>query len=475
MKAKDEADNVDSSPAQRSFTVDVSTSDTTPPDTTITDGPSGTIEYNDVAFTWVGSDDVTSPSDIIYSYKLQGYDSSWSSWTTSKSKSYTDLDNGTYTFKVKAKDESGNIDSTPAERIFVINISSDLKTYRITWDIVKKEIQLDNPFYVDKPRLKIGISKDFPFIKIVRKDNPFIKTVKIDEYNLKSINFELTWNDDLTTPVFPYGKDTLTFSIKLPDGAEIYNKKNKGQGTLNFEKNNINDKPTIDTIKAIDEDDTEEKLMKFYNSNWRNKSIKLQVTIKIGELRLLKRIHERGNSFNLNISYEFYKPNITKEDNPPDTRIRSGSFGVINTNKIELKWLGEDDETPVEELMYSYLLQEKDSKSKSSWSCWTSDTSKIFSDLADGDYKFLVRTKDNAGNIDPTPAQQSFTINFEHNRNDMGHNNSIPKNNKNGTEEPSFSGDTESQEAQVPGFEFLSFLLVILIGIFIYKISRKHR
>ncbi|MCD6236789.1 MAG: right-handed parallel beta-helix repeat-containing protein, partial [Thermoplasmata archaeon] len=206
VKAKDEADNIDPSPAQRLFTIDVSTSDTTPPDTTITDGPTGIIEYNDVTFTWNGSDDITSPSNIIYSYKLQGYDSSWSSWTTSKSKSYTDLDNGKYTFKVKAKDESGNIDPTPAERTFVINTSIDLKTYHITWDIAKKEIQLDDLF-VNKSRLKIEISKEFPFIKVIRKDNPFVKIVRINEYNLKSINIKLTWNDDLTTPVFPYGKD----------------------------------------------------------------------------------------------------------------------------------------------------------------------------------------------------------------------------------------------------------------------------
>ncbi|KAA0002289.1 MAG: hypothetical protein FE048_04135, partial [Thermoplasmata archaeon] len=59
--------------------------DTTPPETTITSGPSGTITYNDVTFTWSGSDDITPTPNLLYSYKLEGYDSSWSPWVSDTS------------------------------------------------------------------------------------------------------------------------------------------------------------------------------------------------------------------------------------------------------------------------------------------------------------------------------------------------------------------------------------------------------
>ena len=121
VKAKDQAGNVDSSPASRSFTVDVSVPDTEAPDTSITSGPSGTIDYNDVSFTYTGSDDVTSTSNLVYSYKLDGYDSSWSSYTSLTSTSYNDLPNASYTFYVKAKDQAGNLDSSPASRSFTVN------------------------------------------------------------------------------------------------------------------------------------------------------------------------------------------------------------------------------------------------------------------------------------------------------------------------------------------------------------------
>ena len=90
------------------------------PETMITAGPTGTIDYNDVSFAWTGLDDVTPTAQLEYSYILEGYDTSWSAWTSATSKSYTDLPNGEYIFKVKAKDLDGNIDPTPAERSFTV-------------------------------------------------------------------------------------------------------------------------------------------------------------------------------------------------------------------------------------------------------------------------------------------------------------------------------------------------------------------
>lgn len=99
-------------------------SETTPPDTSITGGPSGTITYNDVTFTYTGSDNATSTSNLAYSYMLDGYNSSWSSYSTSTSKSYYDLPNASYTFYVKAKDVGENVDLSPAVRSFTVNYTA---------------------------------------------------------------------------------------------------------------------------------------------------------------------------------------------------------------------------------------------------------------------------------------------------------------------------------------------------------------
>lgn len=92
-----------------------------PPETEIIGGPSGTIDYCDVSLVWSGLDDVTLTSNLVYSYRLEGYESIWSDWTPAVTESYYGLASGGYTFKVKARDQAGNIDPTPAERSFTIS------------------------------------------------------------------------------------------------------------------------------------------------------------------------------------------------------------------------------------------------------------------------------------------------------------------------------------------------------------------
>jgi hypothetical protein len=116
VKARDKASNEDPIPASRGFDVD-----TTPPETAITSGPSGCIGTADVTFTWTGSDNRTPTAELLYSYKLGGFDANWSAWTGDTSKSYTGLPDGDYTFKVKAKDGVGHEDLSPAARSFRVD------------------------------------------------------------------------------------------------------------------------------------------------------------------------------------------------------------------------------------------------------------------------------------------------------------------------------------------------------------------
>jgi hypothetical protein len=95
------------------------TSDNTSPTTEITSGPNGWITTDSATFNWSGSDNKTSTGDLVYSYKLDS--GSWSSWTSSTSKTYNNLSDGSHTFKVKAKDEAGNEDESPASRRFSVD------------------------------------------------------------------------------------------------------------------------------------------------------------------------------------------------------------------------------------------------------------------------------------------------------------------------------------------------------------------
>jgi hypothetical protein len=108
VRAVNEAGNADPTPALATFSVD-----TTPPETTITEGPSGTIGTSSASFAFASSE----PGSFECRLDSTG-PGGWSPCTSSKS--YTSLADGPHVFEVRATDELGNVDPTPAADSFVV-------------------------------------------------------------------------------------------------------------------------------------------------------------------------------------------------------------------------------------------------------------------------------------------------------------------------------------------------------------------
>jgi acid phosphatase type 7 len=90
----------------------VNAADTTPPQTTITSGPSGTVTGTTVTFEFISNE-----PGSTFKCKLVGRESTRTNCTSPKT--YTGLTAGTtYTFRVWAQDAAGNLDPTPATRTF---------------------------------------------------------------------------------------------------------------------------------------------------------------------------------------------------------------------------------------------------------------------------------------------------------------------------------------------------------------------
>lgn len=92
------------------------------PSTAITDGPTGTNASRTALFLFTGSDDRTPVANLTYSYRLVGHQDAWSAYSSDTSTIYTDLPNGTYTFEVRAKDNAGQVDPSPASRTFTVDV-----------------------------------------------------------------------------------------------------------------------------------------------------------------------------------------------------------------------------------------------------------------------------------------------------------------------------------------------------------------
>lgn len=104
--------------------LDNDVADTTAPDTSITAGPSGTIFTNSATFSWTGSDNATAAANLVYAYRLDPIEPNFSAFGAATSSTYTNLANGSYTFIVKARDQAGNEDATPATRTFTVSVAS---------------------------------------------------------------------------------------------------------------------------------------------------------------------------------------------------------------------------------------------------------------------------------------------------------------------------------------------------------------
>lgn len=125
VKARDSGGLEDETPASWDFTVYIS-DDEQAPETWIVSGPSGTIHSSECTFVFTGSDNETTTENLLFSYLFD--DGSWSEYSTETSINYTGLSEGSHYFSVRAKDEAGNVDSSPDQRTFVV----DLTYYEIT-------------------------------------------------------------------------------------------------------------------------------------------------------------------------------------------------------------------------------------------------------------------------------------------------------------------------------------------------------
>jgi len=114
-RATDAAGNTDDSAAARTWTVRA-LGDTTPPNTSIVAGPSGTTMATTASFSFSSSE-----SGSSFQCKLDS--ASWQACT--ESESFSSLTPGAHTVSVRAIDTSGNADPTPATRAWTVQTGSD--------------------------------------------------------------------------------------------------------------------------------------------------------------------------------------------------------------------------------------------------------------------------------------------------------------------------------------------------------------
>jgi N-acetylneuraminic acid mutarotase len=109
VRAYDVAGNVDTTPASHTWTIDL-----TPPETTLTSSPPSRINQTSATFTFSSEEGASFECNL----DNKGYVACTSPAT------YTDLATGTRNFKVRARDAAGNVDATPVNYSWTIDLTA---------------------------------------------------------------------------------------------------------------------------------------------------------------------------------------------------------------------------------------------------------------------------------------------------------------------------------------------------------------
>ena len=99
----------------------------------------------------------------------------------------------------------------------------------------------------------------------------------------------------------------------------------------------VSSKPSSDTIVANDTDDAEDKLVMepYYNDKWMNENFNIKISVTVGEKRILKKMRDSGNDFDLEVTYHYYSGTLTEMDYEDSDEIEETSEDII-----------EEDNTP---------------------------------------------------------------------------------------------------------------------------------
>jgi len=96
------------------------TDDVTPPETTITvSPPNGLACTSPIRFEWKGTDDFSSSDKLLFSHRFDNGE--WSDYSSDLQLDEGGVTDGAHMFEVRAKDERGNVDATPAKVSFTLD------------------------------------------------------------------------------------------------------------------------------------------------------------------------------------------------------------------------------------------------------------------------------------------------------------------------------------------------------------------
>jgi hypothetical protein len=401
--------------------------DTTPPTVTITQGPAegSTVCQLPVEFAWQGSDNRTPADQLQYRYRVNG--GAWSAWSNTTQTTLNDLPQGTNVFEVQARDLAGN-ESQIARRSFRVDtqppVFVSIRTENLRPTSAQVVVVTDEPSTgrVEYRRSDASEWQQVALTPAQTTHRATLSNLEADsEYVYRVVARDACGHETVSpTQSFrtPAGADLTVPSASAPAQATPTVPFNfswvvRNDGALRVSQSWI-DRVYFSRDETLDSGDTL-LVERGYTGGLdagqeisRNVAITLPANTPAGEGYLivfvdaLDAVAESNESNNTRA----VAIRVQAVDNPPDTELTEApdENAPVCSLPITLRWRGIDDQTPAEQLQYSYRIDNEP------WSEWTSATELVLNELPDGAHIFMVRARDAAGQADPTPAIRRFIV-----------------------------------------------------------------
>lgn len=445
VRATDLAGNVDASPAERAWTVD-----TVAPETTVTSGPQSITSSTSATFAFGASE-----TGSTFACSLDGGPFT----TCSSPKSYPGLLDGAHTFRVRATDPAGNTDATPAERSWTVDTAAPETTISSGPQSVTAsttgtfefgasesgstfECSLDSAAFAPctSPKTYSGLADGSHTFRVRATDLAG---------NVDSSPAGRTWTVDTAAPDTaitvapsnPSGSREATFQFTATEGGSTFRCSLDGSaftactspksysalsdGTHTFQVSSVDPAGNVDPSPA--------------QRGWTVDTVAPETTIASGPTgssgsssAVFTFSSEQGANFACSLDGEAFSACASPKsysglaDGSHTFRVRAtDGAGNVDGTPAERIWTvdttapetaitsGPSSATTATAASFEFSAGEAGSSFECSLDggAYGPCTSpKSFSGLGDGSHTFRVRAKDLAGNVDPTPAERTWTV-----------------------------------------------------------------
>ncbi|MFT3749649.1 MAG: triple tyrosine motif-containing protein [Agriterribacter sp.] len=187
-------------------------------------------------------------NNISYSYQLKGYDQQWSTPTLKTEKDYTNLPEGSYTFKVKALDNFGNL-SPEVSYSFVINHP----WYKTPWAYTVYTLLLVGLGYAGYKWQQQQLNRQLQKFEEEQKRLRYIHQLEVEKNEKEIIKLQ---NEKLINEVIYKNKELADVSLHLVERTDALVKvKDELQRLQKKTGGNLDVKRVIQLVDEIEKND----------------------------------------------------------------------------------------------------------------------------------------------------------------------------------------------------------------------------